>query len=274
MIQWVMAAILTLCGTSVFTACTVANDDNPAQPDPNVAKYIIGQWMDTEINGNTILTNQKFVFNFLSLNQASVSISNKSIPVYSPLWFANTKFDISIVGNVISFTIPKDEHTTMLQEITISSISANKMECAINQTVYSDISGKETLPVVLCTFQKVSRDYSAEVIGTWAGVSTSETSLYGDIEKQRWQYNPDGTYVFYMKNDKGEWVATENVYSDYFVAGNLLCTRFKNVGDDQQDHSAWWEIQSIEDGVMKCTAQRKNDDGTTYTATFETKKVE
>lgn len=32
--------------------------------------------------------------------------------------------------------------------------------------------------------------------------------------------------------------------------------------------STWWEIESIKDGVMKWTALRMREDGTTYTATF------
>ena len=39
-------------------------------------------------------------------------------------------------------------------------------------------------------------------------------------------------------------------------------------------HREWWEIESIEDGVMKWKALRQNADGTTYTATFEMKKID
>ena len=36
--------------------------------------------------------------------------------------------------------------------------------------------------------------------------------------------------------------------------------------------STWWEIESIKDGVMKWTALRMREDGTTYTATFSMTK--
>jgi len=39
-------------------------------------------------------------------------------------------------------------------------------------------------------------------------------------------------------------------------------------------HREWWEIESIEDGVMKWKALRQKEDGTTYTATFEMKKID
>ena len=44
-------------------------------------------------------------------------------------------------------------------------------------------------------------------------------------------------------------------------------------GAGNEEHREWWEIESIEDGVMKWKALRKNADGTTYTATFEMSKV-
>ena len=45
-----------------------------------------------------------------------------------------------------------------------------------------------------------------------------------------------------------------------------------DVGDDTEYRESW-EIASIEDGIMKWTAVRAREDGTTYTATFEMKKV-
>ena len=59
--------------------------------------------------------------------------------------------------------------------------------------------------------------------------------------------------------------------SQYFVDGTLLCTRW--VIDDTE-YREWWEIASIANGVMKWTALRQNEDGTTYTATFQMEKVE
>ena len=61
-----------------------------------------------------------------------------------------------------------------------------------------------------------------------------------------------------------------NTLNQYFVDGNLLCSRWINSGTEYRE---WWEIESIEDGVMKWKALRQNADGTTFTSTFEMKKV-
>ena len=72
----------------------------------------------------------------------------------------------------------------------------------------------------------------------------------------------------------GLWQLSDDVLHDYFVDGNLLCTRWQNVGEGQKENREWWEIESIQNGVMKWTALRMREDGTTYTATFEMTKVQ
>lgn len=80
------------------------------------------------------------------------------------------------------------------------------------------------------------------------------------------------TKSYYTVGD--EWQLSNDAYSNYFVDGTLLCTRWKNNGEGKEENREWWEIESIEDGVMKWSALRKNPDGTTYTATFQMVKVE
>ncbi len=55
-----------------------------------------------------------------------------------------------------------------------------------------------------------------------------------------------------------------------YVDGNLLCHRWIDNGVENRE---WWEI-TIADGKMNWTALCQNEDGTTFTATFEMKKVE
>ena len=62
-----------------------------------------------------------------------------------------------------------------------------------------------------------------------------------------------------------------NTLNEYFVASKLLCMRWINADQELRE---WWEIESIEDGVMKWKALRQKEDGTTYTATFEMKKID
>ena len=118
---------------------------------------------------------------------------------------------------------------------------------------------------------KIKADYAEPILGTWEGhVTNSEGSEFDDGETHRWEYKADGTYVYYVK-DGDDWVPSANDLNEYFVDGILLATRWI---DNDVENREWWEIASIKDGVMKWTALRQKEDGTTYTATFEMKKVE
>jgi hypothetical protein len=121
-------------------------------------------------------------------------------------------------------------------------------------------------------YAKVNVDYSEAILGTWEGkVTSSEGSEYDDGELHRWEYKADGTYVYYVK-DGDNWVPyATNTLNEYFVDGTLLCTRWI---DNEKENREWWEIASIKDGVMKWKALRQKEDGSTYTATFEMKKVQ
>jgi hypothetical protein len=103
-------------------------------------------------------------------------------------------------------------------------------------------------------------------------VTSDKGSEFDDGEEHCWEYLADGSYVYYSKNAEGQFVPVESVFNQYFVDGTLLCTRWKNVGEGEEEHREWWEIASIENGVMKWTALRQRPDGTTYTATFQMTK--
>ena len=58
---------------------------------------------------------------------------------------------------------------------------------------------------------------------------------------------------------------SENTLNEYFVDGNLLCTRWIN---DGQENREWWEI-TIEGNKMNWTALRQAPGGDPHTVTFE-----
>lgn len=116
-------------------------------------------------------------------------------------------------------------------------------------------------------------DYSPSIIGLWQGHVTSDMgSEFDDGEEHRWEYLSDGSFHFYRLVD-GEWQLSDDTYDNYFVDGTLLCTRWKNNGENTVENREWWEIASIEDGVMNWTALRQREDGTTYNATFSMTRV-
>ena len=262
-----MIAAILICGATLFTACT--NEDNPATPDLNVAEKILGKWINTERNGEPMLTNKETVFTFISTTKALVSASRSSRSVINPEWMDRVEADVNISGNKVTVTFHPDEHTTSVHECNITDI--NGSEFTANEKVTVKFDGNVIISEErLAHFEKVTADYRTAIVGTWEGHCTSEGSEFDDGQEHRWQYNADGTYVYYVKNGDN-WVSYEGTtLSEYFVDGTLLCTRWIDQG---QENREWWEI-NIDGDKMSWTALRQKEDGTTFTATFEMKKVQ
>ena len=267
--NWMLAAIL-ICGASVFVSCSESdNPVAPVEPDLGVAEKIIGKWMTAEENGQPMPTNKKRVFTFVSATKGYMSTSLNYSPEIGSHWIEQMEIDVVIDGNKVTLTLHTDEHTTVVDEFTITAINDNEFTAGLKMTV--TVNGNVVLnEEQTVRFVKVTADYSAAILGTWEAQVTSEQDTYGDGLQHRWEFKADGTYVYYIK-DGDNWVPSANTLNEYFVAGKLLCMRWINAGTEYRE---WWEIESIENGEMKWKALRQNTDGTTFTSTFEMKKVE
>ncbi len=268
--------IKTLSGDEmVWTALRQNTDGSTFQQDVkwkkidlNVAEKIIGKWIMTDKNGQPIPTSERLVYTFVSTTKALVSASLNSRPEVGSHWSGQLEADVAISGNNVTVSMNLDEHTTSVHNYTITAIDAN--EFTASDIVTITIDGNVILTAEnLFRFTKVTADYSAAIVGTWQGRCTSEGSVFDDGQEHRWQYKADGTYVYYVK-DGDNWVPSENTLNEYFVDGTLLCTRWIDQG---QENREWWEI-NIDGDKMNWTALRQKEDGTTFTATFEMKKVE
>ena len=243
-------------------------------PIDGLAEKLVGKWMLADINGKPAPTNNKFVVTFTSAGRGykSASLTEYADTEVKPLWSDRQEFDYAIADNVVTMTSKIDDHLTVVDELTVASISDAvtngilKIKWIIDGTVVKSV--EETVRTL-----KVTDDYSQTALGLWEGRVTSEQSEYDDGEEHRWELKADGTYTYYSRTGDGQWVDNVNSSAAYFIAGPLLCMRWKNFGDETE-YREWWEIESIQDGVMKWKALRLREDGSTYTATFQMAKVE
>ncbi len=269
--------IESLSGNEMVWTALRQNDDgttfkqvmNWKKIDLSLAENIFGTWMTADMNYEPQLTNQKKVITFVSATKAFMSTSLSGAPGMPTIWNDYTEADVNISGNKLTLTSHPTEQMTVLDEYTILSIDAN--ELIANYKVNIMINGNVVLSLDnVVRYVKVKADYRAAIIGTWEGRCTSESSVFDDGQEHRWQYNADGTYVYYVK-DGDSWVPyAENTLNEYFVDGNLLATRWIDNGVENRE---WWEI-TINGNKMNWTALRENPDRTTFTATFEMTKVE
>jgi len=261
-----MLAAILICGVTVFTSCS--KDDNSVTPNLNIPEKIIGKWIISDKDGLPMPTNRTNVFTFVSATKAYMSASLNARPEVNPEWMDNIEANVTINGNLMTLTLHADEHKTMVHEFIVTDINAT--EFTANHKVTVTVDGNVMFvdeDVIRLT--KVTADYRTAIVGTWEGHCTSEGSVFDDGQEHRWQYNADGTYVYYIK-DGDNWVPSANTLNEYFVDGTLLCSRWIDQG---QENREWWEI-NIDGDKMNWTALRQKEDGSTFTATFEMKKVE
>ena len=251
-------------GTVESNEATLTITDLPAS---GLAENIIGKWMVDALNGQPCPTNLKAVITFLSPTKAYGSLSD----FYSDSWNNHASADVVIDGNNVTLTAFENEHTKHVTVADIHSITDKDMRLKSDWKVYTD--GEMVINEVWDNerYIRINKDFENDIIGTWEGKVTSAEDEHTDGELHRWEYKADGTYVYYNKVGD-EWVNNNDVLAEYFVDGILLCTRWKQTADSKELRE-WWEIESINDGVMKWTALRMRDDGTTYTATFQMTKV-
>ena len=304
----VMAATL-ICGTSVFTSCTVDNVDNAATPTiDGLSEKIIGKWITaTDMDGQPTLTNNKEVITFVSATKAYASRSRGAMnggpqspgpqnppegqgaPEGAPEtmpgaggWDNYQECDVKIEGNTVILMSGGPDGSINSIKYQIVSISDSEFECEVIRDApggQMDLSPDEgnngEAPMNAKQYQrfvKVAKDFKQDILGLWECTGLTGIETYNDANA-RLEFLADDTYKFWRKNDAGEWEAvTTREFQDYFVDGTLLATIWKNQGEDELRE--WWEIASIADGQMQWTALRQQTDGSTIQQGMTWKKIE
>lgn len=264
--HWMFAAIL-ICGAAAFTACT--NEDNPVTPTDNLAEKLIGKWIDVEFDGQPALTNEKSVVTFLSSTKAIYSMSKSDYTETQVKWADHREYDVEISGNKVTLTGHPEgnPNLTLQEEYIISSITTTEMVCKYRHTTFRDGQVLGKVDEKNARLKKTDIDYRQDVIGTWEGSTSEGLNI-------RWDIKADGAYVYSRKIGDSDWETMVDYFNEYFADGYLFCARWKNIGDGMGEQRQWWEIESIQNDVMKWKCLCKNDDGSTSIITAEMTKKE
>ena len=249
---FMVLAATVICGACLFTSCKKDEDNNL-----KLEEKIIGKWMTAENNGQPLTSNDKNVTTFISASKATVSVSRSD---NEGAWNTEQEFDVTINGNKVTLTGHPDEHQTVVYDYDVTAISGSEFTARLKMTVTRDgnvvVSREGTVRLT-----KQTADYREAILGLWEcqGITGGETN---NDDNARLEFLADGTYNFYRRSDAGFWNLVPRERNEYFVDGNLLCTRWQAAGEAMSYE--WWEIASADDGHMQWTALRQNADGTTF----------
>ncbi len=248
----------------LFVGC-----NKEVEPDRGVAQKIIGKWITAESNGKPLPTNEKVVLDFVSATEAYVSLSFQDNKRKGTPWNDRQKAVVEIIGNDVTLTNSPEPGTTVIVGLHVEVLTNSAMVAKRTVTIRKD-GGlvKSDEDIVRC--EKLDVDYSTKIVGLWEGKMTSEQSAHDDGQVHRWAFQEDGTFLYFVRNDKGIWEPSDDTLNEYFVAGNLLCTRWVENGTEYRE---WWEIATASDKSMVWIGLRENADGSRYSAAFSMDKI-
>lgn len=251
----------------LYTETTTAKKTSTI-PQLDVTQKIVGKWITSDGDAQPVVTNEKVVIDFISTTKALTSVSFTHNPASGTPWIDMLDTDVSISGNKVTLLNQYDQVTKVENEFNIIDINDNELFAILKFSM--KVNGTEVLSKVYpVRYVKVNVDYTSSILGKWQGRCTSQGSVFDDGQEHQWEYKDDGKYIYYMK-DADQWVPTGDTLNEYFVAGNLLCTRWIDNGQESRE---WWEI-TINGDTMNWTAMRRDADGSTFTATFQMTRVD
>lgn len=257
-----LAAILTLCGTSVFSSCSKDKEDNTG-----LAEKLVGKWLYLEADGEKVETEESTVSTFVmdgSTLKGYISISMKQYD----LWAYRQPIEVAIDGDKMTLTMHQGDITTV-EELSDITITGEEMSYTSTYTVMRNgqVINDDTKPYRLrCV--KVHDDYSQIIIGRWEGSYISDEPGSEPVPFCE-EYLADGTFIGYTLVD-GQWVPEVADYTEYFVDGNLMCTRWLNPGSEEERENCIFT--SYENGILTVKEVVEHN-GHLYTETSTLTKV-
>lgn len=242
------------------------NKQAPAAID-GLAEKLLGKWIEVEIDGQPAPTCNNSATTFVSATKAYYSSSRPDYTETQLKWSAHREYDVNISGNKVTLTgHPETEpYITLFDEYVITSITATEMVCKYRHTTIRDGQIQGLITEKNARLVKTDIDYRQDVVGTWEGQTSDGLNV-------RWDIRADGTYLFSQKVGSGDWeIMDDDLFNEYFADGYLFCVRWQSAGE--KENREWWQIESIQNGVMKWKALKQNPDGSTSTTTAELTKV-
>lgn len=229
----------------LITSCS-SNEDSPVapvEPDLNLAEKLIGKWLYWGYDGQIAETEESSVTTFVMEGSTLKAYISQSLPKYG-LWVHNQPADVKIDGNKVTVTMQAG-NTTTVEEMTDITLTDTEFNYTSKFCVYKDGEMIDDMLYKLhCT--KLYDDYSQIILGRWEGTITSDEPGY-EPEPFCGEYFSNGTNVEYELVD-GQWTEVETEYAEYFIDGNLLCTRWKYPGKEEEHENSI--IMSYDDGTL------------------------
>lgn len=232
--------------------------------DQEIKKNIVGKWKSLTYDGMPLETVERDILTFNADGTEEYSASRFDTELEEYIWSNKGAYTYSISNGVLTETI-EDGRIGFTAEV----LRADEDILVVNYTSFWK-DGEQTATNDLMVFQKVTVDYSDDVIGLWE--CEDYVDAVNDIRmKVRFEFNADGSYSYYKYAD-GEWQKSKDTSIEYLVDGDWIAVRYRT--DMDTFTFAAWDINEVKDGTMKWSYLIKKADGTPLTTTIDWKRVD
>lgn len=222
-----------------------------------IANGIIGKWKTcTLVHGQWITDNESVT----TFGEGGNCTHSESSTDDSDVWEDAIRYTYSVAGDSVVINSEENKAIWKVKELKDNEIKILVRVYQKGQLVSKyEQSGK-----------RITADFSEAIVGLWEGVEMTGEETFGNSD-HRIEYKADGSYIYYSR-DGDEWKSDKQTVSDYFVDGDLLCTRWTE-GSNPKLNKEWWNIESITETEMRWFAIRLKDDGATFRTSFTFRKV-
>lgn len=259
---------IALCAVAavaiVFASC---NTTKKLPTQQEIETKIIGKWKVAEKEGKKYLTNKKVILTFNDKGECTHSFARDLDPFNGYFWVSKTAVPYKIENNLVSLSYKNDPEYKMMTYV-VNNFSNDMF--SYDEKIITQTNNEAFSMMGRHIYQRVTVDYSQDIIGLWEGVEVTGYETYGDAN-HRIEYHADGTYTYYVK-DGDDWVPSSDVDNEYNVDGDWLATRWRPEAGANFNYE-WWDIDYIKDNEMKWSALREKEDSTCFTTTFTWKRV-
>lgn len=248
----IFAATLCLIG---MTACI--DNDTPSQEE--IQTLLPGKWKSVETNGVPTPTNDRSVWTYEAGGKGVLSMALYDESANTWVWANKAN---------LSYTLDKD--LMMERADKYEFLSKVRAIGTAGMTKQYSAHGVEDGIVLIEKYERMTADYSKEILGTWETIEISDEQTY-EYPEMRIEFKADGSYIFSANYD-GIWFPINDASNAYNVDGNWLAMRWQPTVGSEFLYEMW-DIDEATDKDMKWSAVRARKDGSQYKATMTWKKV-
>lgn len=248
----IFAATLCLIG---MTACI--DNDTPSQEE--IQTLLPGKWKSVETNGVPTPTNDRSVWTYEAGGKGVLSMALYDESANTWVWANKAN---------LSYTLDKD--LMMERADKYEFLSKVRAIGTAGMTKQYSAHGVEDGIVLIEKYERMTADYSKEILGTWETIEISDEQTY-EYPEMRIEFKADGSYIFSANYD-GIWFPIKDASNAYNLDGNWLAMRWQPTVGSEFLYEMW-DIDEATDKDMKWSAVRARKDGSQYKATMTWKKV-